>query len=273
MTATGGGASRDDERSTGRRRVLVWQTLDEAATRLVEEPSVLALFVFSFLVSAGVNQVMRMDPVPVTANNPVVEVNIDGGPVGTTGSLIHSSLGAYYGLRLPWLIERAALFSVTSLVSLVVIVLAVAAIDTGGLRSGLEAVTPATFLRAASFLLGLGVLFGTVGGAVALFPILALPGLLGLLLVLIRLSIVLPLLVRGQGVRRSIRASWRRVAGHGLRIFGIVLVLGFLSGLVTDLPAVGGLLEKLVLAVQISGLTVVADVMTPASDLSAGDSP
>lgn len=250
---------------TDQQRVLVWATLDEAVARLLRHPTVLLLFVGTALLSLGVEQVMRLDPVPATQTTPIAsfQVNLDGGAFAGNRLPVTTSLGAYYGLRLPWLLERTALLALTSLSSLGAVVLAIAAIDTDGLRAGLSAVSPDAFLRAAALIVGVIAGFGLFGGIAVLVPVLALPLILVLLFGLIRLFVALPLVVRGRPLRVAVRESWHRISGHGIRVLGMLLVLGLLSGLLADVPILGPALEQFAFVLQFSTATVVADLTAP----------
>ncbi|WP_136715126.1 hypothetical protein [Halorientalis salina] len=252
---------------TDRQPVRVWDTLREALRRLSWHPTVVVLFLVAGLLSVGVEQLMLLDPVPSTTTTLVspFQVTVDGTISGTDGPPVSASLGAFYGLRLPWLAARLVMLTVTSLGTLAVVVIGIAAIDSGDLRAGFDDLTPERFLRAVGLTVGILAGFGLLVGLAALVPVLALPVVLAILFVLLRLFVALPLVVRGHGLRRSVRESWRRVAGHGVRVLGIVLVLGLGSGLMGEVPLIGVLLDELVFAVQISAMTVVAD-LTGSSD-------
>lgn len=223
-----------------------------ARQRLVRQPQAVLVLVLAGAVVAGIDWVQLHDPVPTTGYEGVQE-----GRIATTFFVLVTVVSrasvpapAYVDLKRQWLAAAGGL----ALVEIVVVTLA-----SGYALSRLLAVdlTPAALGR-----YGLAIIALRVGVPRADFEggaaVLAIPLLIAIFVVMVRLVPFPGLLIRGDSFRTALGRSWRLSRGHGWALFGVVLVLGVTNHLLVSVPVVGPVGTGLVAAVHAG---VVASVL------------
>lgn len=233
-----------DDGTDRTRSLSTTDVLVGANRRLQRHPSVFVALLVAGLVVAGIDLVQFHDPVPTSTYEGIQQGRfaVSFSVVVTIVSRAGVSFGALLNLEPQWL----ALTVGAQLLEIAVVALA------GGyaLARLLDVeVTPLPLLR-----YGLAVFVLRVGATRATFEgeamVLALPLLVAVFVVMVRLVPFPGRVIGGETVWTALCRSWTSTRGHGWTLLGVVLVLGVTAHLFASLPVVGPIGTAAVAAVH-----------------------
>lgn len=259
-TVVGG---REQPRGEQSRELSTTGLLAGARDRLVRQPRAVLALVLAGAVVAGIDWVQLQDPVPTTGYEGVQQ-----GRMATTFFVLVTVVSrasvpasAYVDLKPQWLATTGGL----ALLEIAVVTLA----SGYALAALLEVdLTPAALGRygLAIAALRVGVPRADFEGGAA---VLAIPLLIGVFLVMVRLVPFPGLVIRGDSIRVALGRSWNVARGHGWPLFGVVLLLGVANHLLVSVPVVGPVGSGVVAAVH-AGVVATATARLVDTDPAVG---
>ncbi|MCU4802324.1 hypothetical protein OB920_18260 [Halobacteria archaeon HArc-gm2] len=227
------GRDHTDESHEAIRRVTTTALLREGVRNVRAHPEALVALVLSGALVAGIDWVTLHGAVPTTGYEGVQtgEITVAFGVVVQAFSRASVSPLTLVGLKPAWFAWAVGLQ------------VAKVAVGAGG------AVYALARLRNVEPTAAIAVRYAVVVAALTLFPwdvtfeggsmIIGIPLIIAFTVVLVRLFALPGLLVDGLSITAALRRSWGRTAGHGLALFGTVLLVGLFNHLLTSVPVVG----------------------------------
>jgi hypothetical protein len=206
-----------------------------ALRRIRAHPRAILALLIAGSVVTGIDWLRLHDPIPSIGYRGIQEghLSVLFGVVVTVFSRVTVPLSALVGLKPQWFAWAIGL----KLLGFVVVAGAGAYALSRLLQVPLTTAATLRYAGVVAFLqVGPGNIQFTGGGLLLAIPLLVL-----VLFLFLRLFALPGLLVAGYSITSALRQSWRRTKGHGRSLFAVVVLLGILNHLLLSVPVVGPL--------------------------------